>query len=238
MFVGEVFPAKQLRLWMEALPGASFINLYGSSEMSGICCSYRVENISEDENIPIGYPLSNSRVYLIDAGRLIKEKGVTGELFVSGAALASGYVGNVEKTDEVFVSNPIEDVPEGLYYRSGDLARYGESGELIFVSRKDYQIKHMGHRIELGEIEAVATACEGIEKCCVLYNASKLILFYEGEAKKADIIMYLRDKLVAYMLPNKVINIEKIPVNANGKTDRNKLLEYIAEGMGNGRKQK
>lgn len=238
MFVGEVFPAKQLRLWMEALPGASFINLYGSSELAGICCFYRVNNVGEYDSVPIGYPLSNSRIYLIGDGRLIQEKGVTGELFVSGPALADGYIGNAEKTDETFVDTPLKELPEGRYYRSKDLARYGDAGELIFVSRSDYQIKHMGHRIELGEIETVATDCGGIEKCCVIYNASKLILFYEGEAKKADIIMYLRDKLVAYMLPNKVINIEKIPVNANGKTDRNKLLEYIAEGMGNERKQK
>lgn len=224
LFVGEVFPPKQLKIWMDALPRTEFINLYGSSEMSGICTFYRIKELDEEQNVPMGYPLSNSKVYLIDEQHLITEPDKVGELYILSDALAAGYLKDEEKTAAVFTDRPLEELPQGTYYRSGDLAKYGPGHELIFVSRRDYQIKHMGHRIELGEIESVTLGVPGVEKCCCLYRDSKIILFFEGSIDKANLSRQLRERLLPYMIPNKLTAMESLPLNANGKVDRTQLL--------------
>lgn len=223
LFVGEVFPPKQLKIWMDALPLTEFINLYGSSEMSGICTFYRIQAINETQTVPMGYPLSNSRAYLIDEDHLVTEPDQVGELYILSDALAAGYLKDEEKTAAVFTGRPIPDLPEGTYYRSGDLAKYGPDHELIFVSRRDYQIKHMGHRIELGEIESVTLGIPGVDKCCCLYRDSKILLYFEGTIGKADLSRQLRERLLPYMIPNKLIAMESLPLNANGKVDRTQL---------------
>lgn len=224
LFVGEVFPPKQLKIWMDALPQTEFINLYGSSEMSGICTFYRIKELTGEQNVPMGYPLSNSQVYLIDDGQLVTEPDKVGELYILSDALAAGYLKDEERTAAVFTRRPLADLPEGTYYRSGDLAKYGAAHELIFVSRRDYQIKHMGHRIELGEIESVTLGIPGVEKCCCLYRDSKIILFFEGSIDKAELSRQLRERLLPYMIPNKLTAMESLPLNANGKVDRTQLL--------------
>jgi len=229
LFVGEVFPPKQLRAWMEALPDTEFVNLYGSSEMSGICAFYRVGKVPAEGNVPIGYPLSNSRLYLVDDGKVIRETETVGEIYVASDALAAGYLNDAEKTAAVFTGPPSPELPEGTYYRSGDLAKYGPNEELVFVSRRDYQIKHMGHRIELGEIEAITLDVAGVEKCCCVYQNSKIILFYTGDIDKADLSRQLRERLLSYMVPNKLVPMETLPLNANGKIDRTRLLDKVMD---------
>lgn len=227
LFVGEVFPPKQLKAWMEALPDTEFVNLYGSSEMSGICAFYRVKEMPANGSVPIGYPLSNSRLYLVDDGKVIHEPDVVGEIYVASDALAAGYLKDAEKTAAVFTGRPSPDLPEGTYYRSGDLAKYGKDDELVFVSRRDYQIKHMGHRIELGEIETITLGVPGVEKCCCIYHDSKITLFYTGSIDKAGLSRQLRERLLSYMVPNKVVWMENLPLNANGKIDRTQLLDKV-----------
>lgn len=228
LFVGEVFPVKQLRIWMEGVPDAEYINLYGASEMAGVCAFYRVEKLEEGQlEIPVGRPMKNSEIYLLDENGLITDPGRTGELYVRSRAVAAGYLHDAERTKEVFVSRPLPQLPEGRYYRSGDLAKYRADGELVFVSRRDYQVKHMGHRIELGEIESAAQTMEEIHNCCCLFEKKKLILFYEGSCEKAQASRYLKKKLAAYMLPNKLVKLEQWPLNANGKVDRVQLKKCL-----------
>ncbi len=185
--------------------------------------------ILAEGNVPIGYPLSNSRLYLVDDGKVIRETETVGEIYVASDALAAGYLNDAEKTAAVFTGPPSPELPEGTYYRSGDLAKYGPDEELVFVSRRDYQIKHMGHRIELGEIEAITLDVAGVEKCCCVYQNSKIILFYTGDIDKADLSRQLRERLLSYMVPNKLVPMETLPLNANGKIDRTRLLDKVMD---------
>ena len=232
-FVGEAFPAKHLRKWMEALPDIEYVNLYGSSETAGICCySVITQPPAEDGTLPIGKPLSNCKVFLCDDGEYITEKGRHGEIIVCGDALADEYKNDPEKTANSFFVTKLPDGTQARVFRTGDIAQYDENGELCFVSRKDSQIKHMGHRIELGEIEAAAMGVAGIHRCCCIYNEAKMkiILVCElsdgTEMTGIEIRRELRNILSDYMVPQKVMLMDKLPLNANGKTDR-KLIEQI-----------
>ena len=150
-FGSEVFPIKQFNLWRKTLPDARFINLYGPTEATGMSCYYVVDReFEETDAIPIGRPFKNTEILLLDENDRIPPQGEPGEMCIRGTALTLGYYNNEEKTDEVFVQNPLNHSYHELIYRTGDIGKVNERGELVFISRKDYQIKHMGHRIELG----------------------------------------------------------------------------------------
>lgn len=222
-FGSEVFPAKQFNLWKKALPEARFINLYGPTECTGMSCYYVADREFEpDEAIPIGVPFPNKDVFLLDEdNKEVKDEGI-GEICIRGTSLTLGYYGDFNKTSEVFIQNPLNTLYPELIYRTGDLGRYNARGELVFASRKDNQIKHMGHRIELGEIELCANTIEQVPMSCCIYddNKGKIILIYTGTLEKKEVLACLKDKLPRYMVPNKVINIEKMPLMTNGKIDR------------------
>ena len=225
-FGSEVFPIKQFNRWREAVPKASFTNLYGPTEATGMCCYYKVERDFElDEVIPIGRPFHNTEILLIKDDGTPAGEGEVGEICVRGTSLTLGYYNNPEKTAEVFVQNPLNKNYPELIYKTGDLGRYNERGELIFVSRKDYQIKHMGHRIELGEIEVNVNLIQGVNMAGCIYDGEKgkIVLFYTGEIDTADLVAILKDKLPRYMIPNKVEHLETMPFTANGKLDRIEL---------------
>lgn len=225
-FVGEVFAAKHLNKWMEALPEAEFVNLYGSSEICGISCYYLIkEKIEAAESIPIGKALQNCDVKIVADGKTVSEAEQTGEIYVASEALAEGYFQDKEKTAESFVQL---DLGDGVkrYYRTGDVAKYDANGDIVFQARKDYQIKHMGHRIELGEIETAAVGLDGLEKCCCLYDEkrSKIVLYVQLEQGCGLTAKEIRRKLKTlisdYMVPHKVVIMEQLPMNQNGKIDR------------------
>lgn len=224
-FGSEVFPIKQFRMWRAALPEATFTNLYGPTEGTGMCCYYRVNRDFEDgEAIPIGRPFDNTDIILLDEENheVTKESGEQGEICIRGTSLTLGYMNNPEKTAEAFTRNPLQGGWPELIYRTGDIGRYNERGELMFVSRKDFQIKHMGHRIELGEIEVNAQMIEGITGAACIYDKTKnkIVLFYSGEKEEADMKVLLKDSLPRYMVPNVTRKLPAIPLTANGKTDR------------------
>lgn len=158
IFSGEVMPVKHLNIWRTFLPRAKYFNVYGPTEITCNCTYYAIErSFSEEEILPIGRPFPNERVFLLDEeDHLVTAPGALGELCVSGTALALGYYNDPERTAQVFVQNPLHHRYPETIYRTGDLARYDQDGNLVYVSRKDFQIKHMGHRIELGEIDARA----------------------------------------------------------------------------------
>ncbi len=169
-FGSEVFPIKQFQLWKEAVPDAIFTNLYGPTECTGMCCYYRVDREFDEEVIPIGRPFPNREIILLseDGGETLP--GQQGEICVRGTALTLGYYNDRERTDLAFVQNPLQSAYPELIYRTGDIGRYNQRGELCFVSRRDYQIKHMGHRIELGEIEVNVNAVPGIKISACVYD--------------------------------------------------------------------
>ncbi len=229
-FGSEVFPIKQFNLWRKHLPDARFINLYGPTEATGMSCYYEANRAFElDEPIPIGKPFKNTQVLLLNDKDEEAAGGELGEICIRGVGVTLGYYDDLERTREAYVQNPTCKAYPEIIYRTGDLGRYNERGELIFVSRRDYQIKHMGHRIELGEIEVCANTVDDVESACCIYDShkSRIVLFYTGTAIGKDIIVYLKEKLPRYMVPNHIVNLEALPLTSNGKIDRIKLADKI-----------
>ncbi len=228
-FASEVFPIRQLNIWREALPNARFINLYGPTETTGICCYYEVDRkFSENETLPIGRPFRNTQVLLLDEDNRLSDHG---EICIRGTRLTLGYYRDPERTAASFVQNPLNTLFHEQIYRTGDLGSYNDRGELTFQGRKDYQIKHMGHRIELGEIEVAATAMKEISAACCIFNGKKLFLYYTGEATDAALSGWLKEKLPRYMIPQVFSHLDNLPLTPNGKIDRN-LLKQRSEQHG------
>lgn len=225
-FGSEVFPVKQFHLWKEALPDAKFTNLYGPTEATGMSCYYHVNReFDETEMIPIGRPFRNTAILLLTENNTLAAKGESGEICIRGTCLTMGYYGQPDKTAEVFVQNPLQTRYHELIYRTGDIGQYNDEGELVFVSRKDYQIKHMGHRIELGEIEINGGLCEGVEATGCIYDKEKgkIVLFFTGNVEKAQVAAYLKGRLPRYMQPNVIRKLDEMPHTPNGKLDRKAL---------------
>lgn len=232
LFAGEPMPTKQLNIWRRHLPNALYANLYGPTEITDVCTFYIVDReLSDDESLPIGRPMPNTVIYVLDEDRLITEEepGAMGELCVRGTSLSWGYYRDPERTAAVFVQDPTNDAYPEKIYRTGDLVKYNERGEIIYIGRKDHQIKHMGHRIELGDIEAAASAFEGVSACCCLYDdeRSRIVLFVEGRADHGELRDLLKRTLPPYMIPSRIVDIDDMPRNANGKTDRHELRRML-----------
>lgn len=231
-FGSEVFPIKQYNEWKRVCPDAKFVNLYGPTEATGMSCYYVVDrDFAIDDVIPIGKPFKNTEILLLKDDNTLADIGEVGEVCIRGTAVTLGYYHNPEKTAEVFVQNPLNDAYPEIIYRTGDLAKYNEDRDLIFVSRKDYQIKHLGHRIELGEIELNVNMFTGVTNCCCIYDndAEKIVLYYIGEAERKALKAYLKDRLPRYMLPNVIKQLEEMPLTPNGKINRNLLKTMYQE---------
>lgn len=223
MFVGEVFPMKQLNRWRASCPDLEYVNLYGSSEIAGVCCYFRVTGTYADsDSLPIGKALPNCHVVLAKDGEVIQQSDTLGEIYVASDALAEAYFGDAEKTSATFPTLTLGENAPCRYLKTGDLARYDAQGNLVFAARSDFQIKHMGHRIELGEIETAAAALPEVSECCCVYDAmrQKILLYAQSTATAKKIQLALRQCLTDYMVPSKVIVLQQLPHNANGKIDR------------------
>ncbi|MDD7148997.1 MAG: amino acid adenylation domain-containing protein [Lachnospiraceae bacterium] len=231
MFSGEVMPIRTLNYLKEYLPDTTYVNLYGPTEITCNCNYYIVDReFREDEALPLGKSFPNTRVFLqdVDTEEKITEPGRQGEICVAGTCLALGYYAAYEQTQKAFVQNADISAYTSLIYRTGDLGKYDEAGNLFYVSRKDHQIKHMGHRIELGEIELVVNAMEQIRMACCVFEEKKerIVLFYaSAEACDKEIRSAIRSKLPAFMMPAAFCHLEALPMSKHDKIDRKKLLE-------------
>ncbi len=226
LFVGEKMPVNHLNYLVSALPSTTFINLYGSTEVAGNSCYYKVEGIRpENEVLPIGHAFNTSRVFLLNEDKLPDKEG---EICVAGSGLALCYYKDPDKTNAAFETLSLTGTDfSGRIYHSGDFGRINEKGELVCISRKDAQIKHMGHRIELGDIETCALSLPYISECCCLFSKTyeKILLFCicEESARK-QLRKDLSKQLPKYMIPHAFIFLSELPHNRNGKTDRVLLL--------------
>lgn len=229
LFSGEVMPIKHLNTWMRHLPGTQFVNLYGPTEITCNCTYHIIDRgRTYDDGLPIGYAFDNEHVFLLDDNdQEITAPGTAGEICVRGTALALGYCRMPAQNAAAFVQNPLNTRFPELIYRTGDLGRYNDDGELFFCGRKDFQIKHMGHRIELEEIERTLSGLPGIERCCCVFDEpkQKLYGFYIGSADKTSVYEQLRLLLPVYMIPGALQPVDCFPLTKNGKTDRKQLLE-------------
>lgn len=230
MFCGEVMPNRQLNMWREAVPGAKYVNYYGPAETTCASTYYIVDReFTDDEPLPIGKPAYNTRILILDEEGKPAKCGEIGELFIEGSGLALGYYNDVEKTEHAFIQNPLNTRYAQKVYRTGDLVRENEYGELIYMGRKDYQIKHMGYRIELGEIETAVNGIKEIEMNCCLYDETqKLItLFYVGDIQEKELLQMLKEKIPSYMIPQAAVKMKELPLNANGKINRVELKNIL-----------
>lgn len=235
LFAGEVMPTKHLNYWIKHLSSeVLFANLYGPTEITVDCTFYIVDRKLDDKEVlPIGKACRNSDILILNTKDKLCNINEEGELCVRGSSLALGYWRNLEKTKAVFEQNPLnENYPE-LIYRTGDIVYEKEENEIIFVGRKDNQIKHMGYRIELGEIEhAIGIAFEGVTPY-VLYDheQKKIVLFYESENEISvlEFRKQLISKLPKYMFPTEYVYLNKFPLNKSGKIDRNKLSKMLTQ---------
>lgn len=226
-FAGEAMPAKQLRIWQEKLPNVRFVNLYGPTEITVDCTYFDVtRQYADDEYIPIGKACRNMQVLVLKVDDTEAAVGEVGELCVRGSGVALGYYGNRAKTDEVFVQNPLNPLYNDIIYRTGDLVKPDADGNLVFVSRKDFQVKHKGNRIELGEIEVAVNAIEGVTNAACIFDQEqdKLVLYYTtADGQPMDIINLVKERIPVYMFPEVVNHLAQMPYNLNGKIDRIEL---------------
>lgn len=246
MFSGEVMPIKHLNHWKQFLPDALYVNLYGPTEITCNCSYYILDrDFTEGEKLPLGKTFPNEKMFLIgtdgqeilpqtlvyveEADGTKKEIHPEGEIMVSGAGLAIGYYKDPAKTDAAFTQNPLNSAYYERCYHTGDIGRFNENGELVYCSRKDFQIKRMGHRIELGEIESAAMMIEAVTRALAIYeeDTQKLYLFFTGSVDKKEVAKTLRGVLPPFMLPNKTIQVAQMPMTKNGKIDRAALMAGI-----------
>ena len=223
-------PIHHLNIWRKYVPNATYANLYGPTEAAVDATYYIVDrDFDESESLPIGKACRNMEILILngDTPTAVNE---VGEICIRGTALANGYYRDLEKTNSVFVQNPLQTAYPEKIYRTGDMGFFNERGEIMFASRKDDQIKHRGYRIELGEIEAVLSGVPGITRCCCLFDkaADKIVCIYTGSATKKEIVIEISKYIPKYMWPNTFIQLDELPMNLNGKIDRPKLkAEYV-----------
>src|SRR6185437_4344066 len=245
LFGGEaVDPASVRRVCVEG-PPKRLLHVYGPTECTTFSSWFQVTHVTADDtSIPIGRPIANARVYVLDGELSPVPIGVTGELYIGGAGLARGYLGRPELTAERFVADPFAE-DGGRLYRTGDLVRYLPDGNLEFIGRADEQVKIRGFRIELGEIEAGLLGYAGVRQAVVVARednpGEKRLVAYvvaqEGLAvEAAELRGHLRRSLPEYMIPGAFVQLQQLPLTVNGKVDRRGLpapeergqAEYVA----------
>jgi amino acid adenylation domain-containing protein len=241
IFAGEPFDAQYLHQWMDAFPQKSFYNGYGPTEATGVSLCYHVKRPPEmGQPIPIGKPCKGAKAILVDENDKLVVIGELGELCISGACLAKGYLNDPEKTKSRFTPPPSGcDVGE-LIYHTGDLCRQTPEGDYIFVSRKDLQVKWMGYRIELNEIEINLMAHPQVRSAVVLLSGTgnnglnELVAFYEADAKidSACLSQFLEKRVPTYMIPKIFIQVDSLPRNDRGKIDRDEILKFYFKSSG------
>lgn len=229
MFSGEVIAYDTIKYWKDNLSEALFVNLYAPTEMTGNALFYKVNSVYKDKPIPIGTPMPETKVYLLDENRRrITQNNVKGEIYIGGNCLAMGYFNDVIKTKINFIKNPFSKNDSDIIYRTGDTGYINDDGDYVFSDRIDFQIKRNGYRIELSEIETVVKHSGFVSLCCCVFKKLKeeIWLYYQSEDECYDqLYSLMKRELSWYMMPDKIERIEHIPLNSHDKPDRKKLME-------------
>lgn len=238
IFAGESLDAKYLLQWMETFPEKGFYNGYGPTEATGVSLCYHVKRTPEvGQPIPIGKPCKGAKAILVDENDQLVGTGGIGELCITGACLAKGYLNDPEKTKTRFTPPPLGCAVGELVYRTGDLCRQTSDGDYVFVSRKDHQVKWMGYRIELGEIEMNLMAHPQVRSAVVLLagtgngGLTELAAFFEAETRlnSAELTQFLEKRIPTYMIPKRFIQMDFLPRSDRGKIARDEILKLYAK---------
>jgi non-ribosomal peptide synthetase component F len=230
LFAGEVMSNKHLNYWRKNHPLALYSNLYGPTEITVDCTYYIVDReFKDDEPLPIGKACKNTEILILSEQNVLAQTNELGELCVRGSSLAFGYYNDWEKTKAAFVQNPLNNSYPDIIYKTGDLVFKNDNNDIIFVGRKDSQIKHMGYRIELGEIETAILGVKGVKNICVLYDSinKQIVAFYISDVNHIEIRKHLLQLLPKYMIPTRWLSERAFPLNSNGKINRIELAKKI-----------
>jgi amino acid adenylation domain-containing protein/non-ribosomal peptide synthase protein (TIGR01720 family) len=233
----EPIPVGMVARWYRVFPDVPLLNLYGATECSSNATVYNTQELdNRARRVPLGKPLTNTRIYIINEHNQLAPYGVIGEMCVSGDCLASGYLNLPELNREKFGKNPFE-TGQSILYKSGDLARYRTDGHLDLVGRKDYQVKLRGFRIELGDIELALARHEAVRKCAVKFFAhddgrQRLVAYIQSESSvsPSHIRSFLLQYLPDYMVPADYVFMDRLPLTLTGKVNR-KALEEPADSQ-------
>lgn len=225
VFCGEVMPNTQLNIWRKAQPHCTYANLYGPTEISDVCTYYIADRPFKDSDpLPIGRACENMRIIILNEQNEIAKTNEQGEICVIGTGVSLGYWNNPEITQKAFMQNPVNPYYEERIYRTGDLAFIDDEGLIIYLGRKDNQVKVKGNRIELGEIENAAMCVDGVKGACAVFDEDKqqIVLFVESQTdfKIRKMNLELKKYIPNYMLPSGLIVMDKFPHTANDKIDR------------------
>ena len=235
IFGGEGFPKNSLLKLRNITDGNSkLLNVYGPTECTCICSLYEIrstdfDDVNSDKIAPLGY-INNNTDYIIvnnDGNRC--GPGETGELYLGGSLVGRGYWNNIDLTNIQFIQNPFHSKYRDIYYKTGDLVCSNDDNIIEFISRSDYQIKHMGYRIELPEIENVLLTHSEISEACAVYKKTNdlgvISILYAGKIQEEYVRSYLVERIPSYMLPKNIVKLDSLPKNSNGKIDRRQLYE-------------
>ncbi|WP_122561244.1 non-ribosomal peptide synthetase, partial [Pseudomonas viridiflava] len=231
---GERADPASYRALLSQAQGLRLFNVYGPTETTTFATTCEVRAVSEgDESVPIGRPIGNTSIYVLDAHQRLAPKGVTGELYIGGDGVALGYLNRPELSVEKFLVDPFSDEPGAMMYRTGDLGRWMEDGQLECLGRNDDQVKIRGFRIELGEIVSCLHQLPGIGETVVLAREDepgnvRLVAYYTSHEEDTllapeQMRAHLQASLPDYMVPTAFIELKTLPLTANGKLDRRAL---------------
>jgi amino acid adenylation domain-containing protein len=236
---GEALYGHDVKSWQERAPEVRLINEYGPTETVVGCCVFEVEAQSDvTPLVPIGRPIANTRLYILNDEMMVLPAGVKGELYIGGEGVGRGYLRKPEATAERYVPDPFSADGGGRLYRTGDLARYRKDGAIEYLGRVDSQVKVRGYRIELGEIEAVLKTFELVQDAIVIQKgesreAQRLVAYIVPKADSdltiAAVRDYLKSELPPYMIPSAIMLIDALPLTMNGKIDYRELPEWDVE---------
>jgi amino acid adenylation domain-containing protein len=227
---GEALRGDTLAFWQKHAPATRLINEYGPTETVVGCCVYEASEPIQG-SVPIGRPIANTRLYVLDSKLQPVPFSVTGELYIGGAGVARGYLNRPELTASLFLSDPFSTEPGARMYRTGDLVRYLPNGNLDFLGRTDTQVKLRGYRIETGEIESVLRQHPAVTECVVVLRedqpGNRTLAAYVVRRDEllpvAELRRYLSERLPEYMLPSAFVVLDSLPLTPNGKIDRRAL---------------
>ncbi|HEX2271488.1 MAG TPA: amino acid adenylation domain-containing protein, partial [Pyrinomonadaceae bacterium] len=233
---GEPISLQRLSSWTEFFEfHTSIVNTYGPTECTDIVASYRLDaQPSEDATVPIGKPIFNAELYVMDQDLNLLPVGVAGELCIGGDGVGAGYINDSRLTAAKFVPHPFSSTPGARIYRTGDRARYLPDGNIEFLGRSDHQVKVRGFRIEIGEIEAALNEYPAVRESVVVAkdetSGDKRLVAYvvtdEERLGSNELRKYLVERIPEYMVPSTFVQLDQLPLTPNGKVDRQALLSF------------
>ncbi|MDQ1354617.1 MAG: hypothetical protein QG657_4926, partial [Acidobacteriota bacterium] len=240
LVTGETVTPRLVKKWFEKYPGIKMVNAYGPTEASDDITHFVMAKAPEGDSIPIGKPIRNFNIYIVNKNMNLCPLGVKGEICVAGIGVGRGYLNNVGKTCEVFMRDPLDEGVNVRLYKTGDLGRWLGDGTIEFFGRKDSQVKIRGFRIELGEIESRLSSYPGVKDAVVIVKevigsesddnvkGEKYLCAFLSTREKLDtqlIRTYLSERLPDYMAPEQYVELEQLPLTPNGKMDRKALFQ-------------